>query len=187
MATLFTGIGALLGIGKGAAAAAGVAGAATTATTVASSGISLASILQGVATVAGVVASISAANAEAETQELAADDADREQAIETVQGIERRSSIKRALVDAIGAQDVAYAASGLDLTFGTAAQARKDAYREADLGLTSATGTEQISSSRLMERAANYRTAAKRTRTLGLFKGLSQGIGGFSSLIRRGA
>lgn len=191
MASLFTGLGALIGIGGGAGAAgaagAGAAGAAAaSATAAAGSGISLASILQGTATVLGVLTSIGAANADAEAQDLAALDADREQPLETLQGIERRGSIKRALAEAVGAQDVAYAASGGDLSFGTAKQARQDAYREADLGLTTSSSTEQIRRSRLMERAANYRTAAKRTRTLGLVNALGKGVSGLSAIVRRG-
>ncbi len=187
MATLFTGLAGLIGGGAAAGAGTGIITTlGTTGAAAAGSGISLASILQGVATVAGVVASIGAGAAEAERQELAADDAEREVALETLQGVQRRGSIKRQLVEAVGAQDTAYAASGVDLSFGTARQARQDSYREADLGLTSDAGTEMTRSSRLVERAANYRRAAKQSRILGLFNGLSQGASGFAKIAMRG-
>lgn len=159
-----------LGIGGEAAAAGAAAGGAAGA---AGSGISLTSILQGTATVLGVVSSIGAGAAQADQANAAAIDAETEQGIETLQGINRRTSIKRQLAAALGAQDVAYAASGVDLSFGTARAARTDAYREADLGLTTATGTEMSRVSRLAERAANYRSAAKTARRMGFFNALS--------------
>lgn len=182
MAELFVGMAALFG-GGGSAAAAGTAAAGTAAA--AGSGISLATILQGTATVLGVVSAISAGNAEADALNAQAIDAEREQEIETLSGIERRSSIKAALADAVGAQDVAYAASGVDLSFGTAARARTEAYREADLSLTSAASTEQTRNSRLMERAANYRASAKRAKRAGLIQGLTGGLQGFASISQR--
>lgn len=162
-------------------------GVAGTTAGVASSGLSLGSILQGTIGVLGVLSEIGAGNAEAERLELQALDAEREQPLETLQGIERRSSIKRAMVDAIGAQDVAYAASGLDLSFGTAAQARKEAFREADLALTADAGTEQTRVARLAERAANYRSAAKRARRAGLISGIFSGGKILSDIADRGA
>ncbi|MBS9720037.1 hypothetical protein JYU29_04960 [Tianweitania sp. BSSL-BM11] len=170
------------GAAAGTAAAAGTVAGGTAAT-----GLSLASILQGTATVLGVVSAVGAGNAEAQKLELEAADADREQPLETLQGIERRTSIKRAMADAIGAQDTAYAASGVDLSFGTAANARKDAYREADLSLTTATGTEMTRTSRLAERAAGYRSAAKKSRVMGWISGLGAGASQLASIKGRGS
>jgi len=164
----------LAGLFSGGAAAAGTTAAATGAAAgAAGSGFSLASILQGTATVLGVVSAIGAGNAEAAQAETAASDAESEQSLETLQGINRRTSIKKQLADALGAQDVAYAGSGVDLSFGTAKAARTDAYREADLGLTTATGTEQTRISRLVERATNYRAQAKTARRMGFLNALS--------------
>lgn len=180
---LLGGLSTLFG-GGGAAAAAGTAAAAG-AGTAAATGFSLSSILQGTATVLGVVSSIAAGNAEADALELQAQDAEREKPLENLQGIERRSSIKRAMADALGAQDVAYAASGVDLSFGTARAARTDAYREADLALTTDAGTQQTRTARLSERAANYRSSAKKAKSLGLLNGLAGGFKGFSDIAGR--
>lgn len=169
--------------GGGGAAAAGTA--AATAAPVAASGLSLSSILQGTATVLGVVSSFAAGNAEADMLEMQAEDAEREKPLENLQGIERRSSIKKAMVDALGAQDVAYAASGVDLSFGTARAARTDAYREADLALTSDAGTQQTRVARLDERARNYRSQAKQARRAGMLNGLVGGLEGFSKIAGR--
>lgn len=169
MAVIFTALGSLFATG-GAAAGAATAGAATAGA--AATGLSLSGLLQGIATVGGVMASIAAGNAEADAANAAAIDAETEQMIETLKGVERRSSIAEDMRDALGAQDVAYAASGVDLSFGTAAQARTDAFREADLALTMDVGDTQSRLSRLQERAANYRSAAKRAKSLGLIQGL---------------
>lgn len=157
---LFAGLGSLL------SGAAGAAGAASTAAT----GLSLGSILQGTASVLGVVSTLAGASAEAQQMKQAAADADMEQSLETLQGIGRRASIKREMEDALGAQDVAYAASGVDLSHGTAARARTDAFREADLALSTDAGTEMTRKSRLAQRAANYRSMAKRAKIGGLLK-----------------
>lgn len=192
MEVLIGGLSSLFGGAGAATAAAGGAGAAVAASTsiagipVAASGLSLASILQGTATALGVISSIGAANADAAQAELAAADADAQQPLETLQGIGRRTSLKKQLGDALGAQDVAYAASGTDLSFGTAAAARKDAFREADLALTTDAGTEMTRHSRLSERAANYRAQAKALRRGGIFSALTAGLSSFQSITDRG-
>lgn len=190
---LLSGLGSLLGIGGGAGAAAGAAAGTAAAGTAAAgtaaaagTGISLSSILQGVATVGGIVATIASGQAEAERLELAALDAEAEKPLENLQGIDRRRSLKAAAVEAIGELETAYAGSGVDLSFGTAAQAKTDALRELDLGLTSDTGTTMTRLSRLAERAANYRTMAKRTRQMAGLQAFTQGLGLFSSLAQRG-
>lgn len=172
-----------LGLSGAGAAAAGGTAAATAGT--AATGLSLSSLLQGTLTVLGVMSSFAAGAAEADALNMQARDADAEQNLETLQGIERRQSIKREMADALGAQDTAYAASGVDLSFGTARQARQDAYREADLALTGDAGTEMVRKSRLSERAANYRSAAKRAKRMGMLKGIMGGIQGLQSITER--
>ena len=180
MAELFLGLGATL-FGGGAAAA-GTAAAGTAAAT-ASTGISAATILQGAATVLGVVSAIGAGNAQAAEAEAAAADAETEQALETLQGIDRRTQTRKALIDAVGSIDGAYAASGVDLSVGTVAQARREAFRDADFATATAGNTEIGRGARLSERAARYRAAAKRHRIGGIVDGLSAGAGGFKSIL----
>lgn len=178
----------LLGL-LGAGGASGAAGAATgvaTAGAAASTGFSLSTLLQGGLTVLGVMSSLSAGAADAEQATQAANDAAREKDLETLQGIDRRASIKRQLMDATGAQDVAYAASGVDLSFGTAVQAKQDAFREADLALTSDVSTQEVRQSRLTEREANYRSAAKRARFGGVLNALQGGLQGAMSFAGSG-
>lgn len=151
-------------------------GAAGAATGAAGSGIggTLASILSGTASALSIASGIGAANTEADNLNAAAIDAEREQALETLQGIGRRTSIKKELLAALGAQDTAYAASGVDLSFGSPGQARRDAFREADLALTTDAGTQFARQSRLGERASAYRRQARRTRGFGLLEAGTQ-------------
>lgn len=187
MTILFDALPALLGLGGGAASAAGAAaGTAGTVAATAGTGISLSTILQGTATVLGVVASLGAANAEADRLEAEAIDAEAEKPLETLQGINRRQSIRKQFADAVGAQDVAYAASGVDLSFGTARQARSDAAREADLALATDVGMEQGRIIRLTERASSYRRAAKRAKKMGVVNALAGGLNTVSSFVERG-
>lgn len=168
-----------------ASAGAGATAAATTAGTVAATAapaLSLSSLLQGTLTVLGVASTLAAGSADAQAAELAAEDAKQEKDLENLQGIERKASIKRDMMDALGAQDVAYAGSGVDLSFGTAAQARKDAYRAADVALTGDAVTTMTRMSRLTERAANYRSQAKRLRAGAAVDAFSQGIKGALSI-----
>lgn len=169
------------------AAVAGGAGLGGTAAGIgaATSGITASSILQGAAGLLGMFSAISAGNAEGDALDLAAEDAAREKPLETLQGISRRTSIKAAMMEQIGQQDVAYAASGTDLTFGTPVQARKEAFRQGDLGITTAVGTEQTRIARLDEREANYRKMADKARAGGWLKAAFSGFDTASSIAGR--
>ncbi|WCA60334.1 hypothetical protein G6M16_007425 [Agrobacterium tumefaciens] len=172
--------------GGGAAAAGAATGAATTAAAApAAAGFSLSSLLQGTATVLGMVQSINAGRADAEALTAAADDAAREVPLETLQGINRRTAIKQQMMDSIGQQDVAYAASGVDLSFGTPSQARKEAFRQTDLAVTSDVGTEQTRIGRLQEREAEYRKRASRAKRSALFDAALIGFKGATSIADR--
>ncbi len=173
-------VGSLFG---GGAAATGAA--ATTAATAATTGFSLSSLLQGTATVLGMVSAISAGNAKAEEYKLAADDAARQVPLETLQGINRRSSIKQEMMDRVGEMDVANASSGVDLTFGTPNQARKEAFRQEDLAIATDVGNEQTRVARLNEREANYRKMSKRAKSSGLFDALTIGLTGATGIMDR--
>lgn len=169
----------LMGLFAPAGAAAPVGGAVVQA---AGSGLTLAKLLGGTLTVLGAVQSINAGNAKAEEYSLAAQDAARQVPLETLKGINRRSAIKQEMMDSVGEMDVSAAASGVDLTFGTPTQARKEAFRQADLGNSQAVGDEQTQVARLNEREANYRKMAKRARQSGMFDALTTVIGGASKL-----
>ncbi|WP_126010180.1 hypothetical protein [Georhizobium profundi] len=186
---LSSGFQAVTGALTGAAGAAGV-GATTTAAgataATAAQTLSLSQLMQGGATVLSMFSSIQAGNADAQQANLAAIDAEREVPLETLQGINRRASIKRQLMDSIGTLDTAYAGSGVDLSFGTPSVARSEAFREADRALNSDAMTEQTRVGRLNERAANYRRAAGRARSRGFFDAIGTGLKGAASFLNRG-
>ncbi|MBY2992496.1 hypothetical protein HF272_13760 [Rhizobium leguminosarum] len=163
--------------GAGATAGAAAGAGAATAGAAAAGGISFSTILQGGLGLLSAFSAISAANTQADSLELQADDARREQPLETLQGIARRSSIKKAMIDAVGEQDVAYAASGTDLSFGTPSVARTQAFREADMALETDNGTQITRQARLQEREANYLKMARKVRQGGTFDAIST-IGG---------
>ena len=162
-------------LGATTATAGTVAGAAET-------GLSLSTILQGVATVGGLVAAISSGNAEAANLRMQARDAEQEKTFETVQSVDRKRSLLAAAADAKGEANVAYAASGVDLSFGSAAKARQNVYREADLGLTTDSATTQMRLNRLTEQARNYRFAAKNAKLMGWLQGGSKALNSAASI-----
>jgi hypothetical protein len=168
---LLSGVSSMLG-GGAAAGAAATAGAAST-------GLSISSILQGVASVGGLVASISAGNAEAENLRQQANDANREKPFEVVQNVDRKRNMLKAASEAVGDINTAYAASGTDLSFGSAVEARKAVFRETDLNQTTDNATTTMRLDRLTERARNFRRMAKRVKSAAFlqdFTGLASNL-----------
>jgi hypothetical protein len=170
-------LGATAGLAGGAATAGTAAAGTAAAGAAAGGGFSLSSILSGLSTVGGIVATIAAGNAEAQKMEMMAQDAEDEKGFETLQSVDRKRSLLKAAQEAVGESDVAYAASGVDLSFGSARKARTDAYREADYGLDTESGTAATRLSRLQLRADNYRIMAKQAKSLGFFNAFTQGLG----------
>lgn len=161
-------------------AAAGAGAAAT------GGGLSIASILQGGATVLGIASTLSAGRAEAARLNQEAADAEVEQAQETLKGIDRRTQTRKAVLQAVGSLDTAYAAGGVDLSFGTVSQARTEFFREGDTAIGTESGAELSRVTRLAERASNYRAAAKRAKSAALLEGIAGGLQNFSQIARRG-
>lgn len=126
------------------------------------------SVLSGGATVASMLQHQRAGEQQARSLELQALDAEGNVGIEEVRGLERRNSIKQSLVAALGERDVAAAASGVDLSFGTPVIARREAIEEGERALTLDRQTENLRVARLRERAASYRQLASEARAGGL-------------------
>ncbi|HEX9837123.1 MAG TPA: hypothetical protein VGB90_09730 [Alphaproteobacteria bacterium] len=178
--------------GGAAAAGAATAGLATAA----SGGLSLAgSILQGAlsvgsalalsragairadaASASGILEAASiedAAATEGLNLDLAAGDALTEIGVEGIQGLERRNSLKKMLLAQLGEQDTAVAAGGVDLSFGTPAEARKEAVRDTNRALQVDRSTEDFRGTRLRERAASLKLQARERRRGGLLRAAS--------------
>lgn len=145
-----------------------------------------ASILSGGATVLSVVNAGRAADAKSMALEAQADDAVTQSRIATLQGIDRQNSLKAAMVDRIGTRDVATAASGVDLSFGTAAIARRQEISDTERALAIDNDTTNLQVTRLSERAANYRIQARQASAGGLATAASLALEGGAKLLRRG-
>lgn len=169
-----------------AATATGAAAAGATTAAAAGSAFSLSSLLQGTATILSMVSTSQAAEMDAQNQEMAAQDAQRQKPLEMLNGIQRRASIKREAADALGQMDIANAAGSTDLSFGTPTQARKDAFREQDLALSGENANTSTSLSRLTEQEVNYRKKASQIRKAGATEAFLTGIKGFTSMMGRG-
>lgn len=169
----------------GAVTAAQMAGAAATAGAAAGTGFSVSSILQGLTGVGGLVAAISAGNAEGARLDGEASDAVRERGFETVQNVERRRGLLAAASENLGEVDVAYGASGVDLSFGSANEARRKVFREVDLANTTDSATTEIRLGRLSERARNFRKLGKQARRMGILGGFSRAGDQFASLLEQ--
>lgn len=187
---VITSIGNALGIGGGSAsagtAAAGAASAGSGLLSATGFASTVASILSGGATIAGAMAAKRAGKNEAFNAELQARDIDFDIRGEQLQGMERRNSLKRSLLQALGERDVAYAASGVDLSFGTPAIAREEASRDAERTLSIDQATEDFRIARLRERQQNLRLMALEARRGGLAKAAGLLLEGGASLLRRG-
>lgn len=171
----------------------------------------LGSIMSGLATVGSLLAQTRAAqissmatgnaasqavlagNQQGDALDLAAADDLNQIKIEEIQGLDRRNQLRAALVQAIGDRDVATAASGVDLSFGTPVTARKQATTDAERALNVDQGTEDFRKARLREQAANYKLAAQNARAGGIFKATGIQLAGdasqittLASIMRRG-
>jgi hypothetical protein len=173
-------VGTALGIGGTAAGAAGTAGGLF------GTGSLFSTILQGGATVAGVLGAVGAGQEQSRNLMAQAADARTEQDIEKIRGTERRDGLKRSLLQTLGERDVAAAASGIDLSFGTASIARNEAQRDAESALTMDQSTEDFRVARLEERANEFTRSAKAAKRSGLIKAVGLGVTGAASINRRG-
>lgn len=182
-ATLMTNLAAVFGgpmqlIGSGAPLAVGASQSLF-------SGSGLMSLLQGGATVLSVMGGLRAAQEQAAAREGQAADARLEAAMEGTRGIERRTQIQRQMLEDLGARDVAYAASGVDLSFGTPASARNDAVADANAALSTDAETENIRRNRLLTRSAMYRSMAEDARAGGTLRAISGGMSMLADIGRR--
>ncbi|MEM7067922.1 MAG: hypothetical protein AAF478_03485 [Pseudomonadota bacterium] len=162
------------------------AGAGTAAAGTAVAGSTLGTIIQGGLTLLSVVSGLDAADQEASVLRREAADAEEDAVLEQIQGLERRTSIKREAQDAAGEAANAYAAGGQDLTFGSPVQTRKEIFRETDAALQADSFTQDTRVNRLRERAVEKRKSARAVRRSGKFKAFGQ-VGQFAlSTINRG-
>lgn len=145
-----------------------------------------ASILSGGATVLSVLNAQRAGEMKASALNMQADDADLSAGLEAIQGADRRNSLKAALTQTIGDRDVAAAASGVDLSFGTPVTARRQAVVDGERALAIDQDTQDFRIARLRERAAGYRAQASGAGAAGLGTAAALALDGGAKLARRG-
>lgn len=143
-----TKIGSLLG---GAGAAAGAAGAATSAGL--GGAQTIVSVLSAVGTVMGGLSA-------AATSRDQADNADLQAGQEQVEATQRQTKMKRSLLNALGENDVAFAAAGIDITGGIAQDARATAEKRASEEITIDRRDSDFRRALLKMRADGYRRQA---------------------------
>lgn len=143
---------------------------------------SISQLLGGATTVLSAAASIAAGRQQAEMYEGQAREAEMQKPLELIQGLQRRNEIKKATAEAVAERDVAYAASGADLTFGTPTVARAQAFREGDYAMNTNAMTTGNMIDELELRRKNYLRLAGNARAMGLFEGLVSGFTGLSKM-----
>lgn len=180
-------------VGSEVAASAAAAAGQTVASSAASgagflsgSGSLISSIFQGTAGVLSAFGAMGQGASQSDAMNARATDADTEAQLETVKGGERRIGLRRALADALAERDVAAAASGVDLSFGTPALARDEALKEGERALTADQSTEDFRIARLRERAAELRRGAKEASRGGLIRAMGAGLTTGASIAKRG-
>jgi hypothetical protein len=177
-------------IGSATSAVTGAIGSVGTALGIGSgtvgTGSLITGLLSGTATVAGMLGAQQAGQEQARSLSMQAADARTEQDIERLRGAERRDSLRRSLLATLGERDVAAAASGVDLSFGTAATAREESVRDAERALSIDQSTEDFRVARLREREGEFLRSARSAKRAGTIKAVGLGLQGAASLARRG-
>lgn len=154
VSTVASGIGSMFSGGGAAATAAGGASGAVGAAGGAASGFSFGSILQGGMGILSAMSAMRAGQSEAAMYTSQAADTRLEVTQEGIDATERQTGLRKQLLSALGERDTAYAASGVDLSFGTPVQARTEAIQEANNAIGVDQSNADIRQSRLRSRAA---------------------------------
>jgi hypothetical protein len=179
-------LGEAMGVTAATAAGAAVPAAASGLSSAFGVGSVLTGILSGGASIAGMLGAQASAAEKANAYNLAAEDTLADIPMQELAGTERRTSMKAAMLQAIGERDVAFAASGTDISFGTPTLARDQAQQEGERAFTIDLGTEGARIARLKERAINLRLQAGAAKQTGFLQSLGLGATTLAGIGRRG-
>jgi hypothetical protein len=161
VSSVATGVGSLFSGSTGAATAAGGA---------AKSGFSFASVLQGGMGVLSAMSALRAGQAQSEMYLSQAADTRLDVTQEAIDATDRQTGLRKQLLAALGERDTAYAASGVDLSFGTPVQARTEAVQDANDAISVDQSNSDLRKSRLRSRAAGYEAMAADAKSAGSAK-----------------
>lgn len=174
-------IGSALGIGGTAAGAAGAA---------AGGGLSLGSlatgILGGVSTAFSTLASLRAGRQQADSLNAQGRDALTEMGQEEILGQRREVGLKNELAAKIGSISTAYAASGIDLSYGSGEITAEAAGRKFDQEITLDRATTDMRKARLAQRAGSYFGMAREARASSVLQAAGTAAGGLLKIAQRG-
>ena len=184
VSTAVTSVGSALGL-TSASAPMALAPAAAGATG-SSPGSFFASLLQGGAGLVGAMSAMRAGRATAAAYRSQAADTRLEVNQEAIDATDRQTSLRKQLVAALGERQTAYAASGVDLTFGTPQQAQREAIVTANDVISRDQSTSDIRRSRLRARADTLDAMASDAEDAGAIKGLGIGLSTAGALFARG-
>jgi hypothetical protein len=175
-------------LATGATLTAGAAGAAAGGggLLAALGGASTLSLLSGGLTAVSVLQKLNQGEMQAQQAEFKAKEAANEAIGEEAAGANRAATLKRNLVKVLGENDLAYAASGIDLSYGEAASAGQRATDRAYGELSTDRATTSARIAGYDARTASYSTLARRTRTASLLDAVVTGGEGIARQARRG-
>ena len=168
--------------GAGASAAASAGAAATGA----AAGSGALTALQGFSTLLKVVAGIGAGAAAAAESNQMADQAILQAGQEQLQGEQRKTKMSRELARVLGANDVAYAAAGIDLTQGAAAENAANAKKRAADEISIDAQDTEFRRALYRMRATNLRQRGKSQKGSAMLGALGDIAGFGMSLAERG-
>lgn len=180
----------------GAAAAAGAAalpawaagaGFTALAAPAATAGLStVLTVLSGVATAASIFGSLSSASADALQANQNAVQAEVDAGQSQVEATQQQTSLKRELAKALGENDVAIAASGIDLQGGIARSSRAAAVSDTQTQLSLSRADDDMRRALLKARAQGYRAQASSYETAGLLKAVGYAADFGMGVLQRG-
>lgn len=145
-------------------------GSATSGTAVSTSGFSFASILQGGAGLLSAMSAMRTGQSQAAMYSSQAADTRLDVTQEAIDATERQTGLRKQLLTALGERDTAYAASGVDLSFGTPVQARTEAIQDANNAIAVDQSNSDLRKSRLRSRAAGLDAMAADAKSAGAIK-----------------
>jgi len=182
------GLTAASGAATGAAgAAAGAAGAAATGATAATTlGSGALGALQGFTTILKVLGGLGAAAASARADNQLADQTDLQAGQEQLLGEQRKTKMSRELARVLGNNQVAFAAAGIDLTQGIAADNAASAKQRAASEISIDQQDTEFRRALYRMRAGGYRDRARATKGGAVLSALGDVAGLGISLAERG-
>jgi len=130
------------------------------------------SLLQGGLGLVSAMGELRAGQAQADALRSQAADTRLNITQEGIAGTERQDSLRRQLVSAIGERDTAYAASGVDLSFGTPVSARRQAIADADRAIVTDQNNVNLRQTQYRSRALSLEQMAADAASAGGIKAL---------------